>query len=474
LRFDTNADFSNTPTIIVHFGAVGVGSGIVNNSDFLTRLNSSASGGLMLASHESNEDLNFNTFPLSSAAHMTVAAPETGMTYTGTITPSTTHNTYRLGGGEGTLTLPNNNQLTGANGLYVSNGGEVHITGANNFTGKTEVIAKYIRDSDVYAGTVLAVANLADGGSPSGLGSATSDADNILIRGATLKYTGGTTSTNRLFTIGTGGAILDASGTGAVHFTNAGALGMEVAPDRQGQTDGFSGTRNVVTHMPYTDDLVLGMPVSGLVNPTTGFGNYQIPAGAVINRVLNDNSVRMNASVAIDTFASGGTLVIGDYLRTLTLTGSNAEDNTLGSLVADSPQGPVGITKTGTGKWVLSNSSNAYSGPTTVEEGTLSLTAAFLGDDSEVYLSTGATLELNFAGLDTIGALYIDGVPQPVGTWGGPGSGAANISNLFTGMGRLGVSVLGASMQAVPEPGSLMLAVGSLLAFIARGRRLLV
>jgi len=439
----------------------------------------------MLAAGEASTALNFNTFPLSSASNMTVAAPETGMTYTGTITPSSSHNTYRLGGGAGTLTLPNTNQLTGANGLFVSNGGEVRITGTNNYTGTTQVIAKYTNTLErqaavdsvggasghIYTGTTLAVSNLGNGGSSSSLGSSSSDAANILIRGSTLKYIGAATSTNRLFTIGTGGATIDASGSGAINFTNAGALGMEVAPPRQGQTDGFSGTRDQVTHLPSTADLVVGMPVSGLTSPSTSFGNFAIPSGAVITEIISNTAVRISQPVRIDTFASGGTLTIGNYLRTLNLTGTNSGNNTLSSLVADSPQGPVGITKTGTGKWVLTNSSNAYSGPTRVEQGILSLSAPFLSNTSAVYLSSGATLDLNFAGIDTIGALYINGAPQPLGTWGGPGSGATNISNLFSGMGRLSVSVMG-SFQAVPEPGSLFLAVGSLLAFMSGGRRI--
>ena len=73
---------------------------------------------------------------------MSLAAHETGSTFTGTITPA--GNTYRLGGGSGTLTLPNANQLTGTASVLATNGGEVRITGSNNYTGPTRIIAKYV------------------------------------------------------------------------------------------------------------------------------------------------------------------------------------------------------------------------------------------------------------------------------------------------------------------------------------------
>ncbi len=54
----------------------------------------------------------------------------------------------------------------------------------------------------------------------------------------------------------------------------------------------------------------------------------------------------------------------------------------------------------------------------------------------------GTNFNLNFAGTDTIDSFFIDGVAQAVGTWGGAGSGATNISNLLSGTGLLQVSTV--------------------------------
>ena len=50
----------------------------------------------------------------------------------------------------------------------------------------------------------------------------------LLPGGGTLQFAGqsGVTNTNRLFTLSDGGGTIDASGTGAVNFTNGGAMGI--------------------------------------------------------------------------------------------------------------------------------------------------------------------------------------------------------------------------------------------------------
>src|SRR5262249_41920993 len=72
----------------------------------------------------------------------------------------------------------------------------------------------------------LSAAVLADGLSNSSIGKSSNAASNLLINnGSTLKYTGAAASTDRSFTInGTAAghsAILDASGSGAINFTNS-------------------------------------------------------------------------------------------------------------------------------------------------------------------------------------------------------------------------------------------------------------
>jgi autotransporter-associated beta strand protein len=59
--------------------------------------------------------------------------------------------------------------------------------------------------------------------------------------------------------------------------------------------------------------------------------------------------------------------------RTLTLTGSNTGNNTLGvALVDDGATGATSLTKTGAGTWVLSGT-NSYTGQTKIQNGTLSV-----------------------------------------------------------------------------------------------------
>lgn len=102
---------------------------------------------------------------------------------------------------------------------------------------------------------------------------------------------------------------------------------------------------------------------------------------------------------------------------------------------------PSGLKKTGTSTFTLTGD-NSYTGDTTVEAGTLSITNAYLEDTADVYLETGAIFDLDFDGTDAIDSLFIDGVSQAIGTWGAIGSGANNETALITGTGLLSVSTL--------------------------------
>lgn len=111
----------------------------------------------------------------------------------------------------------------------ISGGATSHVR-INYNAGETGIV-KLTGTANTYAGTTditrgtLEVTSLANGGISSSIGASGNAATNLLLANeTTLKYTGSGSSTDRLFTIkGTTGTI-DASGTGAVIFTNSGAI----------------------------------------------------------------------------------------------------------------------------------------------------------------------------------------------------------------------------------------------------------
>jgi fibronectin-binding autotransporter adhesin len=504
LHFGSNGDLGGAEYITSKAGAIGVKTGgVVGNATFLNKLNNANNGaadaagnlvlfdhgGLMLASGEYDDNLDFNAAPLSNAASMTIAAHEPGSTcincntYTGDVTPATTGttnapaNTYRFGGGSGTLTLPGRtashlaNQLTGARNLLVANGGVVKITNTNNYTGTTHVIGEYVAsleraatentiffdDGDdvpndtIYLGTTLAVNSLVNGGAVSSIGSSTNAASNLYIQGSTLRYEGAATSTDRLFTIGSAGATIDASGTGALNFTNTGSLGVDIAESRTAVLNAFNPpptnltTRTTIRKLTKTEDLQIGMLVSGPTIPANSGAPDFIPT--MITEIVDEATIRINNPYDEFAFFDPATITFGAAAeRKLTLTGTNSGNNTVASVIPNASDGGlVGVTKSGAGKWILTGS-NTYSGDTSVESGTLSITNSFLANAADVYMTTGGIFDLSFVGSDVIDELFFNGTAQAAGTWGAIGNASADFqSAFFTGTGLIQVLTGGAA-----------------------------
>ena len=110
-------------------------------------------------------------------------------------------------------------------------------------------------------------------------------------------------------------------------------------------------------------------------------------------------------------FTSGSAVAFtGSGNRTLTLTGTNTGSNALGLALNDNGADVVSLVKTGAGTWVLSGSTNTYTGDTTIAGGTLKLGSGgsfanspriIVGDAAG---SPGATLDLSDKDLFAIGS----------------------------------------------------------------------
>lgn len=121
-----------------------------------------------------------------------------------------------------TITSSGANNIGGTGGLTKSGPGSLTLSGgANSYTGPT-----------VIEGGVLSVSVLASSGLPSDIGAASADAGNLVLNGGTLSYAGSGATINRLFTVGTGGGVIDASGSGPLRFENPGAIGLSGSGQR--------------------------------------------------------------------------------------------------------------------------------------------------------------------------------------------------------------------------------------------------
>jgi fibronectin-binding autotransporter adhesin len=154
-------------------------------------------------------------------------------------------------------------------------------------------------------------------------------------------------------------------------------------------------------------------------------------------------------------------------LRTTVLNSANTSGTQEWSNVIS---GNGGFIRNGDGGTTVLSGANSYTGNTTIDAGTLSITSPFLADTADVLFVTTSSgsplLNLNFSGTDTIDQLFIDGVAQATGTYD-----ASHPSGLFSGAGALLVTAMGSSPGAVPEPGTLVLAMITVFTFGGLRRR---
>lgn len=95
--------------------------------------------------------------------------------------------------------------------------------------------------------------------------------------------------------------------------------------------------------------------------------------------------------------------------------------------------GGAGLTKTTPGTLTLTGT-NTYTGTTAVNEGTLSMSSPSLANASAVTIATGAVLNLNYVGTDTVASLTLGATTHTTGTFN-----SANSGGLITGTGQLTV-----------------------------------
>ena len=144
------------------------------------------------------------------------------------------------------------------------------------------------------------------------------------------------------------------------------------------------------------------------------------------------------SAAATNTSEIGGRIRIrddGGYAGiTFTVGNGSAVTDLLVSAAITEASAGRSITKNGAGTMVLSGT-NSYTGATTVNGGTLSLTTRSLGNSAAVVIGAGATLNLNFTGSDIVGSLEINGSgPLPGGTYN---SSHPTYGSYFTGTGSL-------------------------------------
>ena len=180
------------------------------------------------------------------------------------------------------------------------------------------------------------------------------------------------------------------------------------------------------------------------LNKTNLMPESRSPARLVMSGDVNFNPLAGAAAVIANGAGSGisGRIDLDGGNRAFHVAdGAAAVD-----LAVNVPITNGGLTKRGDGTLAL-NGANTYTGDTTIEAGKLSIASPLLANSADVFLSSGAVLDLKFSGSpDVIDSLFIDGISQVAGTWGGLGSGAAFTSTWLSGSGMLQVTTF------VPPP----------------------
>ncbi|UIJ44831.1 autotransporter-associated beta strand repeat-containing protein [Sphingomonas cannabina] len=377
-----------------------------------------------------------------------------------------------LGSGTLTISAVDVRSYAGA----ISGTGDLVMTANVNNVGRVQELTSC---SSTYDGTttvssgVLAVSCLNIGGAASSIGDSGAAAGNLVLNGGTLRYIGAGGSTDRLFTLGaSSGSKIEASGTGALAFTNTGAIAfdspgtaqtirlggtntannsfaLQITDNGSGVTSftkedagtwiltntgsTYTGVTSILGGVLGVDKLADGGQASSIGRSGLDATNLVIGSGSTLRYTgAGDSTNRLftlqtgvsfieSSGTGAITFTNTGTMGFqGNGTRIFALGGTNTDVNIMGVSITDGTGGATTVAKNDTGNWYLTGNST-YTGPTNINAGTL-----FIGNGGTTGSITSSIV--NVTGFGALGFNRSDTV-----TYAGTIQGSGGVTQAGTG-----------------------------------------
>ncbi len=178
--------------------------------------------------------------------------------------------------------------------------------------------------------------------------------------------------------------------------------------------------------------------VHGDFNTNLAFVGTFVVGGASdrIPSFIHTTGTGANANASLGSMGLPGTT-----FQVANVTGDTAADLIVSTILRNVGTAVSPLTKTGPGTMELQEA-NTYTGPTHVAAGELRANIASFADGADVVVDTGATLNLQFASVDTISRLTLGGAPMAPGVYGSVANTTPGIvhSPFITGPGLLSVT----------------------------------
>ena len=353
----------------------------------------------------------------------------------GTGNAAYSNNTVVVGSG-GSITNANIYIYGCNNTLTVTNGGQINAMGltvgrqgynnCNLYVGGADSVSKatvfFPRGTD---NMIIGGGQSSPGGPNPGTNCFATIDGNGVVTNVNIVYVGGGNISNDVYCVGNRLVITN----GGQLFSQSGSyIGGNTNCDNNYVTVGGGNGQSLWSMNNAT--LTVGVKiVSGSV--VSGSGNYlTLFSGGVVTNV---SSVILGGTNPVFNF-NGGTLAAGTngYLISTNNTAVNATNYVQAGgavidsrafsvtnqlpLLQDSTSPGGGLTKLGSGTLTLSGT-NAYTGNTAVNAGTLRLLQPTLATNSTVTVAVGAVLNLAFVATNPVTALMTNGVSLPPGTY---------------------------------------------------------